>query len=382
MLAVIAPNGAKAAKMQILYSFPPGSAGYPTAGLAMDSTGNFYATTSGDGSGGGTVVKLAPRQGGGWKGTTLYSFCAQENCADGDQPMAGVILDSSGNMYGTTLSGGAYGFGAVFKIRPKGAEKVLYSFCRDQENCTDGRAPRSGLIADAQGNLYGTTVAGGANNSEGTVFKVTPDGKETVLYSFGAGKNDGSNSYAGLIADSQGNFYGTTQHGGKHSYGTVFKLAPDGTETVLYNFCVKTACADGAWPLASLVLDAKGNLYGTTDEGGTSGGCTNIGCGTVFKLTPKGKETVLYSFCSVGGENCDDGLYPQAGLVLDLNGNMYGTTNGNVSTAFRLTPKGKMSVLSYLDFSYSWFVIDNGKLYGTEYQGGDNDAGAIIELGE
>ena len=287
----------------------------------------------------------------------LYSFCPQSGCADGAQPVAGLIMDAAGNLYGTTRIGGAGvdcggpSCGVVFKLAPDGTQTVLYSFC-PQSGCADGAGPRAGLLMDAAGNLYGTTFSGGAQGS-GVVFKLAPDGTETVLYSFCSQANctDGLQPFAGLIMDAAGNLYGTTKvggtggTGGAFGQGVVFKLAPDGTQTVLYSFCSQANCTDGSTPLAGLIMDAAGNLYGTTVTGG---GTPNPdlpppSTGVVFALAPDGTETVLYSFCSQL-PNCTDGASPGAGLIMDAAGNLYGTTAlggiapGNSGVVFALTP--------------------------------------------
>ena len=379
----------------------------PMAGLVFDQKGNLYGTTSGGGhcwqqSGCGAVFKLTP----GGKETVLYNFCAQSGCADGESPEAGVVFDQKGNLYGTTFSGGYIqcglsGCGVVFKLTPEGKYTVLYNFCA-QTNCADGEYPAAGLTFDQKGNLYGTTIGGGANG-QGVVFKLSPKGKETVLHSFCALKSsqnacaDGALPYAGLVLDRKGNLYGTTFSGGannsnacygyyEYGCGVVFKLTPKGKETVLYSFCPQyPSCTDGASPYAGLVLDQKGNLYGTTWLGGDNNPCDTggSGCGVVFKLTPGGKETVLYSFCAQ--DNCVDGSLPRAGLVLDEKGNLYGTTwlggaPGDGGVVFKLTPEGKETVL----YSFCWqescadgqqpyagLVSDQkGNLYGTTYVGG------------
>jgi uncharacterized repeat protein (TIGR03803 family) len=209
--------------------------------------------------------------GGAWAQTesVFYSFCAQNNCTDGENPYAGLVFDQKGNLYGTTYTGGAYdecsgneNCGVVFKLTPKGKETVLYTFCA-QTNCTDGENPYAGLVFDQKGNLYGTTVNGGAHGV-GVVFKLTPEGKETVLYSFCAQDNcpDGYGSSAGLVLDQEGKLYGATLYGGPYGGGVVFKLTPEGKETVLHSFCQQGyPCSDGAAPQAGLVFDQKGNLY-------------------------------------------------------------------------------------------------------------------------
>jgi uncharacterized repeat protein (TIGR03803 family) len=327
----------------VLYSFCTQAnctdGAYPQAGLIFDQEGNLYGTTLNGGAsagkdGYGVVFKLTPEG----KYAALYTFCAQTNCTDGAEPEAGLVFDKKGNLYGSTLYGGAYGDGVVFKLTPKGKETVLYSFCAPRgSGCADGKWPGAGVILDQKGNLYGTTVEGGASSSCngygcGVVFKITPEGKETVLYTFCAQTNctDGAAPYAGLIFDQKGNLYGTTYSGGGNGAGAVFKLTPKGRETVVYSFCAQggSKCTDGAGPSAGLVFDQKGNLYGTT-----LGGEAPRSDGVVFELTPEGKETVLYSFC--WQDNCTDGQNPYAGVVFDPKGNLYGTTaSGGASDCF------------------------------------------------
>ncbi|MGH9206790.1 MAG: choice-of-anchor tandem repeat GloVer-containing protein, partial [Acidimicrobiales bacterium] len=277
--------------------------------------------------------------------------------------------DSSGNLYGTTGSGGASNDGVVFKLTPGGTETVLHSFAG---GASDGSLPAAGLIADSSGNLYGTTSEGGASNN-GVVFKLSPDGTETVLHTFAGGSSDGANPRAGLIADSSGNLYGTTGSGGASNDGVVFKLTPGGTETVLHTFM---GGGDGAFPLAGLIADSSGNLYGTTESGGGTGCIAGFGCGTVFKLSPGGTETVLYSF--KGGPS--DGAQPFAGLYADSSGNLYGTTSGGGAsrwgTVFKLSPGGTETVYSFTGGSdggqpVAGLIADSsGNLYGTIEHGG------------
>jgi len=386
----------------------------PFAGVVLDQKGNLYGTTfhggtGCNGSGCGVVFKLTPKG----KETVLHTFCTQDNCADGEYPSAGPTLDQKGNLYGTTDQGGATscnygsGCGVVFKITPEGKETVLYSFCA-QTNCPDGATPIAGLIFDQKGNLYGTTESGGSYGG-GVVFKLTPRGKETVLYSFCAQANctDGAGSVAGLIFDQKRNLYGTTEAGGARGAGVVFKLTPKGKETVLYSFCAQVNCTDGAQPAAGLVFDKNGNLYGTTVRGGPSnyGNCYPGGednCGVVFRLTRNGKETVLYSFCAQN--NCTDGASPYAGVVFDQEGNLYGTTyNGGTSSGcesygpygcgvvFKLTPKGKETVLHTFCAQsnctdganpYAGLVFDQkGNLYGTTELGGSSSCDSPFGCG-
>jgi len=295
--------------------------------------------------------------------TVLYSFCSQLNCTDGYNPFAGLVMDKKGNLYGTTYQGGANangGNGTVFEITVAGEEKVLYSFTGSNG---DAGNPYAGLVMDKRGNLYGTTVGGGVNGS-GAVFELSPSGTETVLYSFCSQPSctDGATPYAGLVMDKKGNLYGTTYQGGVNGNGTVFEISPSGTETVLHSF----AYSDGASPLAGLVIDQKGNLYGTTTVGGVNGN------GTVFEITAAGEEKVLYSFTGSNG----DGEFPYAGLVMDKKGNFYGTTelggaNGN-GTVFEIIAAGEEKVLYSFTGSngdgdpVAGLVMDKkGNLYGT-----------------
>ncbi len=291
----VAPDGTET----VLYSFcskgnctdnTQNDGTQPEAGLIADSAGNLYGTTPYGGKGCyglgcGTVFKLRPPALGKkkWTETVLHTFTGG---SDGAGPFAGVIVDSSGNLYGTTWRGGTNDDGTVFKVAPDGTETVLYSFC-SQANCTDGGVPFAGLHADSSGNLYGTTYSGGTND-DGTVFRLAPDGTETVLHSF-AGGSDGAGPHAGLIGDSSGNLYGTTVNGGAEYSGTAFRVAPDGTETVLHSFFCSLAnnCTDGALPYAGLIADSSGDLYGTTWLGGLSNAACDQylkGCGVVFEL--------------------------------------------------------------------------------------------------
>jgi uncharacterized repeat protein (TIGR03803 family) len=301
--------------------------------------------------------------------TILYSFTGNTGTLDGSYPQGRLVMDGSGNLYGATYYGGANGAGTVFKLTPSGTEKILHSFANDG---TDGFSPTGGLVLDSQGNLYGLTFSG-LNNGQspdcGTVFKVTPSGVETVLHAFAGNPNDGCDPQAGLISDSQGNLYGTTEAGGTSNCGTVFEVTPVGVENVLYSFASNNI--DGCGPMGDLVFDGQGNIYGTTDFGGT-GGCTNpfsgivIGCGTVFKLTPSGVETVLHSFA--GGTK--DGSYPtNSDLAIDKAGNLYGTALeagafGNWGTVFKITPTGTETLLHSFDCCGFNATAGAGPLYG------------------
>ena len=354
----------------VLYSFcsapncTDGAA--PQAGLIQDAAGNLYGTTvvggananSNCSNGCGTVFKVDNTG----HETVLYSFCSitvdGSPCLDGSGPQAGLIQDAAGNFYGTTKFGGTAGGGTVFKLDNAGHETIIDGFCETEPNCPDGSAPEAGLIQDAAGNLYGTTSSGGMGFftvSGGTVFKLGV--VSTVLYNFciANGCPDGSVPAAGLIQDAAGNLYGTTSHGGAAVMGfgdggTVYKLDTAAHHTVIYSFCSAANCTDGQLPAAGLIQDAAGNLFSTTTAGGENSNpsCGSNGCGTVFKLDNAGPETVLYSFCSA--PNCTDGAAPQAGLIQDGAGNLYGTTsmggaNGSGGTVFELLPPSLSRVL-------------------------------------
>ena len=367
LLTVLAASTATAQTFTSLYSFtgsPDGAE--PYAGVIMDKSGALYGTTYTGGSGSGTVYTFA-------KGTEtlLYTFTGG---ADGGGPFAALVMDSKGNLYGTTVAGGS-GYGTVFAVNPTTKkETVLYTFTGG----ADGALPFSGLLLDAKGNLYGTTEDGGSGY--GTVYKVNiKTKKETVLYSFAGGTDGELPLYGNLIADSKGNLYGTTVAGGSTGNGTVWEVSPKGKEKILYNFCPVTGCADGTGVFEqSLAMDPSGNLYGTTEEGGASG------TGTVFKLNPKtGKEKVLYSFT-----NGADGGFPSSGLVRDSKGNLYGTTQiGGTGDGVVFEVTGtKETVLHSFDGTdgsnpfTSPLIDEKGTLYGTTYLGGASGDGTIYSL--
>jgi uncharacterized repeat protein (TIGR03803 family) len=271
-----------------------------------------------------------------------------------------------------------------FQFAHAGSFDLLWSFKGPAQG--DGAFPQAGLMRDASGDLFGTTAGGGAY-SMGAVFEIAADGTESVLYSFKGG-NDGAAPLSQLIADAAGNFYGTTARGGTGSVGTIFKLAPNGKETVLYSF--QQNGKDGVVPLAGLVMDPAGNLYGTTQGGGTSCYDDRGGCGTVFEFTAGGKEKILHSFTGYGS----DGALPYYGsLVMDQSGNLYGTTGlggaNDVGAIFEVTPGGTETVLHSCDYisepdcvsPYGGLAIDqSGNLYGTSEEGGYRD-GDVFEIG-
>jgi uncharacterized repeat protein (TIGR03803 family) len=293
-----------------------------------DSNGNLYGSTEEGGAAGGvgTVFEVSATG----VETVLHTFTGG---SDESYPSGNLLLDANGNLYGTTEGGSANG--TVFKLLPGGNIGELHIFAGSP---SDGANPEAGVIRDSAGNLYGTTLGGGANGNFGTVFEVSKDKTETVLYSFAAG-SDGEDPLAGLVRDAAGNLYGTTAGGGGvvtgdcdmgvfPGCGTVFEVTPDGQETVLYRF---TGRADGGNPFSDLVLDSKGNLYGTASAGGSAG------LGVVFEVTPAGKEKVLHTFTGYP----DDGSVPYGGL-LHLGNYLYGTTSEGgpeqCGTVYKITP--------------------------------------------
>ncbi|MGA3214002.1 MAG: choice-of-anchor tandem repeat GloVer-containing protein, partial [Terriglobales bacterium] len=337
----LTPGAGGAWTETVLYSFMgEGDGQNPEGGLVFDSAGNLYGTTYTDNNalGFGTVFELTPTASGPWNLTTLYTFTGG---ADGRNPYSTLIFDSLGNLYGTTaFGGGDADSGVVFKLTSSTSapwtETVLYTF----SGGNDGGNPFAGVTFDASGNLYGTAEEGGntddcTGSGCGVVFMLTPAASgpwtETVLYAFSGGA-DGGEPMGNVIFDASGDLYGTAENGGVSdcdgTCGVVFKLAPatsaPWTESVLHTF---TGGADGNFPLAGVIFDSSGNLYSTASEGGTSDGCDGPCFGVVFELTPTASgpwnETVLYTFTNSG-----DGNEPEAGLVFDATGNLYGTTFG------------------------------------------------------
>lgn len=335
---VLSPDGTE----KIVLAFDGDDGSMPESGLVKDSSGNLYGTTAEGGRSGvhtrcrkileygcGVVFKLTTAG----KETVLHVFGQQH----GWSPSGRIVVDDAGNIFGTTENGGQcvsssrYGCGTVYKLKRNGRFEVIYAF----KGAADGSGPEGGLIEDKAGNLYGTTYAGGSSacpSGCGTVFEVTQAGVETVLYSF-TGGTDGANPYASLVLDNAGNLYGTTEFGGAFGLGTVFKLSPAGSETILHSFA--GGSGDGAYPLAPVVRDASGNLYGTTFSGGGTA-CSGEGCGTAFELTSGGAENVLHEFT-----DGSDGALPNGPLNIDAAGNLYGTASlgqNNGGTVFKLTP--------------------------------------------
>jgi uncharacterized repeat protein (TIGR03803 family) len=369
--------GAQTVTETNLHSFAGNPDGFePLAGLVQGNDGNFYGTTRAGGLGNaGTAFRISPSG----SEMNVYSFGVTPN--DGYYPDAGLVQGSDGNFYGTASFGGTStncngGCGTVFRISPSSTETTLYSFAGYP---TDGANPEGGLVQGSDGNFYGTASYGGTY-SNGTIFRISPIGSYTSLYSF-VGYPDGANPYAGLVRGSDGNLYGTTQNGGTNNEGTVFRISPSGTYTTLHFFVGSPN--DGGGPDAGLVQGNDSNFYGTTYVGGTY---SNYG--TVFRISPSGTYTTLHFF--VGSPN--DGGGPAAGLVQGSDGNFYGTASygGTYSngTGFRISPSGNYtSLYSFVgnpndgEFPYAGLVQgSDGNFYGTTYEGGPKNYGTVFRL--
>jgi uncharacterized repeat protein (TIGR03803 family) len=358
-----------------------GADGYePTAALVQATLGDLYGTTAYGGPtkcatnssyvGCGTIFRISPTR----ELTTLYNFCTQNGCPDGQFPFGGLVQATDGNFYGTTFGGGANGAGTVFKITPGGMLTTLHSFAGYP---TDGGNPLAALVQATDGNFYGTTPYGGASEAFcggfgtgcGTVFKITPGGTLTTLHSFDHG--GGNTPFGALIQATNGNFYGTTSAGGANGGGTLFEITPGGTLTTLYNFCAQSNCTDGFAPTGAVLQASDGNFYGTTQYGGSYGDY-----GTIFQITSSGKLTTLHSFDNT------DGWLPDGGLVQATDGNLYGATlfggAQSAGTVFEITPSGTLTTLHNFvgppkegQYPGSGLVQDtNGKLSGTTESGG------------
>ncbi|MGH6888639.1 MAG: choice-of-anchor tandem repeat GloVer-containing protein [Rhizomicrobium sp.] len=388
---------------------------YPTAPLVADSSGDLFGTTALGGTGGwGTIFELVPRKAG-YKFKLLHSFCEQANCTDGQDPLSGLVIDTAGNLYGTTKFGGAQNGGTVFElVRDRNDKlKILHSFCAQGAACADGSLPMyDGLTYrgaqnrtpyDGKSPLYGTTLYGGENNDgySGTVYQIAPrrsgkKWKESVVWQFCSQANcaDGSEPHNGLVTNTTGNLYGVTFAGGNgNDDGVAFQLSRSGkgwNETVLYDFCSAANCADGTNPESPLLPTASG-FVGAASGGGTQD------AGTLFSLVPNGANSqvsVLYDFCTQA--NCADGYGPMGQLARDASGNLFGTTvdggdpNYSRGVVFELPAQGMFSVLHTFCAGGNcsdgaWPVggvtrDSSGYLFGTASEGGAGSDGTIFEL--
>ncbi len=353
---------------QVIHAFDGVDGANPYTPLIRGTDQSLYGTTYDGGRFGfGVVFKLA-RDG---TATVLHDFAGGD---DGANPLGGLLRDTEGNLYGTAsdiLT--SQNSGVIFQIAPDGTERVLHSF----SDSSEGIFPVGELIRDPDGNFYGTTIQGGASG-RGVVFRLAPDGTYTVLHSFAGGHHDGSNPYSGVVRDPEGNLYGTLSKGGAHNEGLVYKLAPDGGFTVLHAFF----SGDGAGPFyGTLIRDAAGILYGTTPNGGAY---LN---GVVYEVAPDGTETVLYSF-----KGRKDGGHPNAGLEMDAAGNLYGTAHSGgtrgFGVVFKLAADGTYTTLHSFaggnDGGYPYarpIFGPNGTLYGTTSGGtGESDFGTLYRM--
>jgi uncharacterized repeat protein (TIGR03803 family) len=434
-LATIGALAASAAPVsahyKVLYAFCSQqncADGQQPSALAADASGNLFGTTNVGGANGfGVAFELKRRDNGRYKYEVLYSFCARQ-CRDGGLPEAPVIVDVHGNLYGTTVLGGKVAAGIIYELRRRNGVwsiKTLHSFCSanvspgqasgknrpPKGDCPDGFAPVAGLtyagaasgaLYDGTSPLYGTMSNGG--NKHGLAYQLTPGDTGwtyQAIYNFCSVKNctDGSYPFGSLLVDGTGNLYGVTQTGGSKGQGAAFELSPSGgawNETVLYSFCRQASCADGAEPYGGLVMDAAGNLFGTTPIGGNACPVEYYGsCGVAFKLVPdepSARETVLHAFCAKA--NCADGAVPDAAPVIAANGDLFGTTryggdasgNGVVwrysgsryETVHTFCANGDCSKGS---IPMAGVISDKaGNLYGTTYGGGPNDGGVVYEI--
>jgi uncharacterized repeat protein (TIGR03803 family) len=385
--------------------------------LVQGFDGNLYGV-SGSGTGtygdGGSVFRITPAG----KLTTIYTFCSQKGCADGQGPN-GIILGTDGNFYGTTGFGGANSnidcsgeqvatCGTVFKITPAGKLTTMYSFCA-QSNCDDGSLPGSLLVQGTDGNLYGTTRYGGSGAGCpqnlfgplgcGVIFKISLSAKFGVFHNFCTSTvgtcYDGTYPWW-LTLGKNGNLYGTTNWGGSgagssdgcdgHGCGIFYTISYGGALTTLYNFCVATGCPDGSGASSGVTLASNGNFFGTTGGGGAND------FGTVFTITPAGVLTTLYSFCAQ--TNCPDGAYPTAPPIQATDGNFYGSTgsygaNGTGGTLYQMQPSGKLKTFYSFCIDINcddgtgpsqFFQATNGTLYGTASGGGTTAGGTIFAV--
>ncbi len=374
----------------VLYSFTGGvDGGSPSEGLVRNTQGNLYGTTYYGGTGSctengvsgcGTVFKVTPDG----IESVLHSF---QQGRDGAHPWAGVTIDMTGNLFGTTTAGGLSNLGIAYKLDTSGAETILHYF---RGGSRDGASPYSGLVLDNLGSLWGTNTAGGnpscgiRGSGCGTIFKLR-NGKETILHRFSGSPDDGTSSFATNLLPAKAEIvYGVTSQGGTSNNGTIYKLNHSGKMTILYNFRGKD---DGCEPSGQLAMDKQGNIYGTTSF------CGRLGVGTLYKFSKSGLLTVLYTFQSAG---TGDGASPYGGVTRDARGNLYGTTlfggtgcdrGQSCGTVFKFSRAGKMTILHRFneptDGAALWGSVTldgKGNLYGTTSVGGPGSAGTVWKI--
>jgi len=416
LTGIVLDNSASAGAYRVLHNFcskPNCKDGAnPSSGLAIDGAGNLYGTTYDSGAhSGGVVFELSPTgEKNKWQYTVLYAFCRKSGCPDGASPDAALIVDTVGNLYGTTHAFGKERGGTAFELSPNIDHtswdyRVLHFFGGNGTN--DGFTPngltyagaQTGALYDGVSPLYGTTFAGGTEGF-GSVFEMKLNDKKTrwteaVIYSFCSLPNcvDGYSPASNLFVQGSTGLFGTTTVGGTEYNGVVFKLSRDKnnlwSQTILYNFCALADCADGSYPIGTLVMDPAGNLLGTTTYGGSTPCDTGEGCGVLFKVSSAGVETVFYDFCSA--QNCTDGEQPMAGLITDASGNLYGTTTygGAVGAGTVFEFSGTYSVLHSFEtgcckdggYPYAPLIMDgSGNLFGTGRYAGKNDGGIVFQL--
>ncbi len=372
--ALAVPRAARAqVPLTTLHSFAASATdgGSPEGQLIQGADGKFYGTTYQGGTFGSGTVFMMTAAG---AMTVLHSFAGGP--ADGAHPRAGLVQTVDGNFYGTTQRGGDFELGTVFRMTPAGAVTIMHAFAGGE----DGGVPNTALIQGSDGNLYGTTYVGGGASNGGTLFRMTPAGSITVLHAF-AGNPDGAAPFSALVEASDGNFYGTTFDGGAFNAGTVFRMTPAGAVTVLHSFA--RGAADGGRPMGTLIQANDGNFYGTTFNGGTSER------GTVFRMTPAGGVAVLHSFAGGAG----DGAFPWAGVIQGSDGNFYGTTEqggpfDTGGTVFRMTPDGHLTVLHAFARGTpdgaspitALVQAADGSFYGTALQGGRSTYGITFRF--
>jgi uncharacterized repeat protein (TIGR03803 family) len=360
-----------------LVNFRYGNGANPLAPLVQGADGNFYGTTTFGGvTTNGTIFRITP----GGVLTTLYTFCVQSDCSDGREPGGALVLALDGSFYGTTMYGGAdrYGYGTIFKVSLAGELTTLHAF-----QSTDGAYPNGGLIQAFGGDLYGTTFYGGGNGQNvGTIFKGTSATTIVTLHSFcnQTGCRDGEYPRDRVVQGADGRLYGTTVNGASNMDGEVFQITPQGKLTILYAFCSQPGCADGSNPYAGLVQASDGNFYGTTLGGG--GGSS----GTIFRITPAGVLTTLHNFAP----RSRGGSVPTGDLIQATDGNLYGLTAAgganNGGTIFRMTLDGALTPI--YNFPTANMAYGNaglvqgtdGSFYGTTYGAGAYGFGSVFRL--